>query len=477
MRKNVWKTWKSAIVSLAVAVTAMVGMTMTVQAGGADFATAQPISVGQREQINFETSGAAHYYCFTTDSAPGWYSVNLGKSEGAAKYIYIYATADRSSQVDGWYQSNNGNSTRTYTLTPNWKYYIMVEPRSNDIGGTANFTITKINDDYGNDLASGMMLSLGTTVAGNIEVADKGEVDAFRFTTTGNSSYYEMSLSCTGDVEACAKIYKGPDTSYDYYNLSANPANTRTIVEKLEKNKTYYVILDGNYWDDPTSYKFVVREIKDDAGNDFADATKLSNGKTASKTIQIGADTDFFKYKTKKKQAYYQLTFKNKSNSSMYVTVYNNNDIASAVSGANNIYVAKASTKTIWLRLNKNRTCYIKVNGGDNCSYNVQLKDVASVVKKTAPAAFKAKGFSGYWSRYTSLTWTHKYENAKYEIYRSTSPNSGFKKIKTLTNASSYSDNKVKKNTTYYYKIRYCVKENGKVCKAKWSKVRKVRIK
>lgn len=477
MRKNVWKTWKMAFVSLAVTILVTAGLAVTAKAGGASFAAAQPVPFGQKQQINFETSGAAHYYYFTTDSTPGWYSINLGKSYGEAKYIYIYATADTSSKVDSWYQSGDGNSTRTYSLLPNKRYYILVEPRSNKIGGTANFTITKINDDYSNDLATGRVIPLGTTVTGNIEVADKGEVDAFRFTTTGNNSYYEMSLSCTGQEETCARIYKGPDTSYDHYDITAYPGNTRSIIEKLEKNKTYYVILDGNYWDDPTSYKFVVKEIKDDAGNDFADATTLKNGKTVSRTIQVNADTDFYKLKTAKKQAYYMLTFKNKSKSSMYVTVYNNNDIASAVSGANNIYVPAASTKTIWLKLRKNTYNYVKVTGEGNCSYNIQLKDLKSVVKKTAPSSFKAKGYSGYWSRYATLTWKHKYENAKYEIYRSTSPKSGFKRIKTVTNASSYTDQKVKKNRTYYYKIRYCVKENGKVHKAKWSKVKKVKIK
>ncbi len=48
--------------------------------------------------------------------------------------------------------------------------------------------VTKINDDYGNDLASGRVLSLGGTIAENIEVSDMDESDTFRFTTTGNNS-------------------------------------------------------------------------------------------------------------------------------------------------------------------------------------------------------------------------------------------------------------------------------------------------
>ncbi len=64
----------------------------------------------------------------------------------------------------------------------------MVVPKGNKVGATANFVVTKINDDYGNDLASGRVLSLGGTIAENIEVSDMDESDTFRFTTTGNNS-------------------------------------------------------------------------------------------------------------------------------------------------------------------------------------------------------------------------------------------------------------------------------------------------
>ena len=476
MRKDVFKTWKKALLSLAVTALVTAGLTITAQAG-TSFETADPTMMGQKQVLNFETSGDTQYFYFDTDAAPGWYTVNIGNTAGPDKYIYVYATADRTKQVLRYGQGRGGNSTKLLALTPNTRYYVLVEPAYHNTGGSANFTINKINDDHGNDLATGEPIALGTTVTGNIEVHDMGECDTFQFTTTGNNSYYEMALSCTGNNSAYAYIYHGPDASYDCDEISAGSADTRSIVKKLEPNKTYYVKIGGYYWDNPTSYKFAVREIKDDAGNDFADATKLSNGKTTSRTIQIQADTDFFKYKTKKKQNYYVLTFKNKSKSGMDVTVYSNNDIASAINEVNDMYVSGATVKTMFLRLKPNRTYYVKVTGYDNCSYNVEFKDAKSFVKKNAPNTFKAKGYSGWLSKYASLTWNHKYTNAKYEVYRSTSPNSGFKKIKTVQNAGYYTDYGVKKKHTYYYKIKYFVKENGKTCPAKWSKVKKVRIK
>lgn len=478
MRKNVWKTWKKSVLSLAVTMLVTAGLAVTAKAGGASFGAAQPLQMGQRQQLSFQTSGDAQYYSFTTDSVAGWYSINFGKSGGERVYLDVYATPDKSKPIlTDWSLYGDGNITKVLSLSPNTKYYIMVVPKGNKVGATANFVVTKINDDYGNDLASGRVLSLGGTIAGNIEVSDMDESDTFRFTTTGNNSYYEVSLSSTASNGVYSNIYRGPDTSYDRTEIYAGGGSTNTVIYQLERNRTYYVRITGRS-NDQTSYKFVVKEIKDDAGNDFADATKMSNGKTLAKTIQDDKlDTDFFKFKTSKKQTYYQLTFKNKSKNSMRVTIYNNNDIASAINEVNNLYVDGASTKTIWLKLKKNRTHYVKVTGGDNCSYNIQLNDVKSIVKKTAPSSFKAKGYSGWFSKYASLTWKHKCENANYEIYRSTSPNSGFKKIKTVKNTASYTDQKVKRGATYYYKIRYVVKENGKICKTKWSKVKKVKIK
>ena len=71
--------------------------------------------------------------------------------------------------------------------------------------------------------------------------------------------------------------------------------------KRLEKNKTYYVRI-GGYWDDATHYKFVVKEIRDDIGDDFPEATKLKNKKTKTGKIQIEDDVDFFSFKTDKKK-------------------------------------------------------------------------------------------------------------------------------------------------------------------------------
>ena len=444
---------------------------MTAMAGNS-FATAGQVAMGQTITMDFQTDGVEHYYKFTTDGTPGYYSINFGKMSGNRKYIKIYEgnNASFSMNLDASLYSN-GNETYVKALKANHTYYVRCS--SNDGGGESRFTITKINDDYANTLPQGTRVNLGTTVTGNLEVSDMGECDTFIFSTTGNNSYYEMDLSCTGNNRVTAYIYEGPDESYNYNKISAYSGETNYVVKRLEPNKTYYVKISGN----STHYKFAVKEIRDGEGNDFSEATKLTNKKTKSGTIQVGDDVDFFKFKTDKKKTAYQLYFKNKSQNSMRITVYSNSDIASAIDKVKNYNISGASSQTFWLNLKKNRTYYVKVTGSDNSSYNIQFKDSRTTIKKEYPSTFKAKGYSGWLSKYTYLTWKHKGAYTGYEIHRSTSPKSGFKRIKRLKDASYYYDRSVKRGVTYYYKMRYYIKDNGKYYYGKWTKTKKVKIK
>ncbi len=94
---------------------------------------------------------------------------------------------------------------------------------------------------------------------------------------------------------------------------------------------------------------------------------------------------------------------------------------------------------------------------------------------KDAPApvkSFKAKKKSGK----VILTWKKNGKAAGYEIQRSLKKNSGFKRL-VFTKKNSvvkFTDKKVKKNKTYYYRIRAYVNNGGKSY-GKWSKAVKIK--
>lgn len=79
-------------------------------------------------------------------------------------------------------------------------------------------------------------------------------------------------------------------------------------------------------------------------------------------------------------------------------------------------------------------------------------KKVTAKVAKTKPS-------------YIRLAWTRNSKATGYEIYRSTSRTSGYKKIATINSNTRlyYFDKSVKKGKTYYYRVRVYKKDSGKI--------------
>lgn len=83
------------------------------------------------------------------------------------------------------------------------------------------------------------------------------------------------------------------------------------------------------------------------------------------------------------------------------------------------------------------------------------------------------------------IKWKQVKNAAGYEIYRSMSQDSGYKKVKTVkvtkknkkTKTLSFINKKLKKKKTYFYKIRYYRTVNGKKVYSEYSPVKKVKVK
>ena len=73
-----------------------------------------------------------------------------------------------------------------------------------------------------------------------------------------------------------------------------------------------------------------------------------------------------------------------------------------------------------------------------------------------------------------TLSWTKNTSADGYEVYRSTSPNGTFSRVKKITNNStvSWKNTGRSKNRQYYYKIRAYKKANGKTYYSSYSTVK-----
>lgn len=103
----------------------------------------------------------------------------------------------------------------------------------------------------------------------------------------------------------------------------------------------------------------------------------------------------------------------------------------------------------------------------------VKQPESTNKVTPSPVKAFKVKKKSGK----VVLTWKKNSKASGYEIQRSVKKNSGFKKLAlTKKNVTKYTDKKVKKKKTYYYKIRAYVNDGGSKLYSKWTKAAKIKI-
>ena len=110
------------------------------------------------------------------------------------------------------------------------------------------------------------------------------------------------------------------------------------------------------------------------------------------------------------------------------------------------------------------------------------------IIRKKTYSSYNKKGLSGKLTTAISLSlkshkavinWKKTTGAAGYYIYRSTSANGKFSKIKAVArgNTLKYTDKSVKKNKKYYYKVVSYGKIKGKKLTGTYSAVKKIVIK
>ncbi|MCI8280874.1 MAG: hypothetical protein HFI76_04055 [Lachnospiraceae bacterium] len=101
---------------------------------------------------------------------------------------------------------------------------------------------------------------------------------------------------------------------------------------------------------------------------------------------------------------------------------------------------------------------YVTVNGANKYSSFSPEKSISTTMAKVQWTSLKAGSYTQ-----AAVKWKKAANVTGYQIYRKDGKNGSYKKVKTITNAStvSYNDKTILPNTTYYYKIRSYVTANG----------------
>lgn len=469
----------------------LVLMTAIVVFLGADTAkaanTVTTIPMNGSGMTELTLSGSTVEFKFTTTnkSANGeFYTMNVKQVEHYTTKLMLYSDEDMTNCIFSSYLATSNENVNLGKLKNNTTYYGQIETyysalgRDNEVDYKVK--ITSVADDCGDTAETAKSVSVGKEVTGYSE--NQYDTDCYSFKTSSSEGFYWFQISCVSGQVGDFGVYEDADClnpikEYSYrVNVNGNGVFAKETESfncgKLEKNKTYYVKVAP--WDTrETKYKFKVSYTKDNVKDTTSGTKELPLNSTKTYSMDNSIDVDCFKVKTTGYKNY-TLTFSNTGvkNGQIYVTVYSGADCLNnqKVLEKSCTYKKSLSSKDAKLKLKANKTYYIVVSTQyDTGKYKIG-------VSATAPSSLKATSKS----KKVNLSWKKVDQASGYEVYRATSKDGKYTKIKTITSAKTlkYVDSKkLKTGKKYYYKVRAYKKVGGKKYYTVYSSVKSVKVK
>lgn len=135
-----------------------------------------------------------------------------------------------------------------------------------------------------------------------------------------------------------------------------------------------------------------------------------------------------------------------------------------------------AEKKIVSLKAEKKTQDEAKKKAEEAAKKKVQQE---ALKKKYTPSKTSIKSIKKLKKNQAKLTWKKVKNATGYEVYQSMKKNSGYKKVKTITQNKkvTYKAGKLKKKKTYYFKIRTYRKAGGTTYYGNYSNVKKMKVK
>lgn len=359
MNKKISKT----VISIILTIITFITFIPTNVLAATSFSNADLISLNESYVGTLATEDDVNYYKFTTTGNDSLYKIELRNTEATDTVgLYLYSGDDVTTNVYYLRADVASVDNDVRKLEPNHTYYIAVKNPYKYIGsptGNYKLSVTEIKDDVPDDFKNSKSIPINKKVAYTIDAV--GDSDYFKFTTTGNNSFYKIELANSEGTDVLgAFLYSADDSTTKINEVTAYKASLDSITSKLEPKHTYYLIVKNpyeNFYDTTGTYKLSIREIKDDAPDSFKKSIKLTLNKKSNFKLNVDGDIDYFKFKTSKKGAY-TITLANGCDNDLSATIFKENDITQKIDIIS-AYKASKSFKTY--KLKANHTYYIAV--------------------------------------------------------------------------------------------------------------------
>lgn len=313
MANNFVGKLRKALLGIVVMAFAMITGTTAVQAatevtGGASKETAAQIRVAsdisetsvEAAKVLTKLDGDC-WYKFTTSANDSFYriyvkNISVESTNYGQKGFTTVLTSEAGEELWDANQVRMNNEVVGYVdLTPNTTYYLQCFPAVK--GGNVYLSVAESKDDAKDTEAEALQIALNKEYIYGFQ--SSADSDWFKFTTTGNNSYY--IVDCTNiSVEKPQGNWAMDIWLFDslgeeleqFYNFS-----TATASFKLKPNETYYLVARTRR--NLGNYKFKVTEVVDNAPDTREMAKSLELGEIAKGSFEVNGDEDWFKVKTK----------------------------------------------------------------------------------------------------------------------------------------------------------------------------------
>ncbi len=428
-------------------------------------ATANTVKSGKTYYGSTSSSSDKDYYKIVMSKA-GYLQIKFGHKNSqstASCYNVVIYNKDES----GIYSFTNKGTETSYTSCKlglaAGEYYACVSQASTLYTGDYTICMTQKaasgwETENNGDWASADNIKVGKAVKGVITGFTSDE-DYYRFTLT-KAQYVNFSLAHKKINDAGRSWYvtlynangrrvsrRDDDHIYSY----AGSTYTESAAVKLSRG-TYYLKVQAyakNAVD--KEYTLCVNKIqKKKTSVTSVKSTAYNKLKVSWKVVPAAASYQI--YRSTQKDGDYQNI---KTIDSVGTSSWTDSSVKT---GQTYYYKIKAVVKT---------------QDGNKTSGFSNVKSAKAVPAKTT---LKAKASD---AKNVKLTWSKVKGANGYEIYRSTGKNGKYKKVKAISKAgtTSYKNGKLKKSTTYYYKIRAYRKVDGKKVYGDYSSVVSVKTK
>lgn len=427
-------------------------------------ATANTVKNGKTYYGSTSSSSDKDYYKIKMSKA-GYLQIKFGhkNSQSIASCYNVVLYNKDNSEI---YKFTNTGTETSYTSCKlgldAGEYYVCVSQASTLYTGDYTICLTQKaasgwETENNGDWASADNIQVGKAVKGVITGYSSDE-DYYRFTLT-KAQYINFSLAHEKINDAGRSWYvtlynadaKRGYQDYDHIYSYAGSTYTESSAVKLSRG-TYYLKVQAfakNAVD--KEYTLCVNKI----GNKKTSVTSVKS--TAYNKLKVSwkvvpAAASYQVYRSTKKDRDYQNI---KTIDSVGTSSWTDSSVKTG--------------KTYYYKIK----VVVKTQNGNQTSGFSNVKSAKAVPAKTT---LKAKASN---AKNVKLTWSKVKGANGYEIYRSNRKDGKYQKVKTISKGgtTSYKDGKLKKSTTYYYKIRAYRKVDRKKVYGSYSSVVSVKTK